>query len=282
MKKKIINIAISGALGRMGKILTKEIKKKKNIKLTHLLIQNNEKIFIQEKNQGNYLNEKKLFTTLEDLITEKKKTIFDLLIDFSTPKATLKMIEYCVKNKKKIIIGTTGFNKIQINKIKKASKKIPILYSPNFSIGVNIMHKIIKYISSILGNNSDIEIIESHHRNKIDAPSGTALQLGKIISKSMNWDFDKSAIFSRYGNIGIRKKNKIGFSTIREGNTIGEHTVLFSNKYEKISINHKATHRSIFAKGAIEAAIWINEKKNGLFKMSDFLKRKSIYKKNKI
>ncbi|VFP88015.1 4-hydroxy-tetrahydrodipicolinate reductase [Buchnera aphidicola (Cinara piceae)] len=276
MRKKIINIAISGALGRMGKILIKEIKKKKFIKLTHLLIQNNEKNSIQNQDKNNKLYEKKIFTTLKDLKKEKQKLEFDILIDFSTPIATLKMIEYCVKNQKKIIIGTTGFNTIQMNIIKKASKKIPILYSPNFSIGVNIIHKVIKYISLILGDNSDIEIIESHHRNKIDAPSGTALQLGKIISKSMNWNFDKSAIFSRYGNIGIRKKNEIGFSVIREGNTIGTHRVLFSNKYEKISITHKATHRSIFAKGAIQAAIWIHDKKKGLYKMSNLLKQKSI------
>ncbi|VFP83572.1 4-hydroxy-tetrahydrodipicolinate reductase [Buchnera aphidicola] len=276
MKNIKTKIAISGALGRMGKILIKEIKKNKCIKLIYGLVPNT-----QIKNHCNndkkyFLNKKKFLTTLSILKKNKNISSFDTLIDFSTPCTTIKMIEYCIKYKKKMIIGTTGFNPIQINIIKKASKIIPILYSPNFSIGINVIHKIIQYISNILGNNSDIEIIESHHRNKIDAPSGTALQLGKIISKSMNWNFNESAIFSRYGNIGTRKNHTIGFSTIREGNTIGEHTILFSNEHEKISIKHKAINRSVFAKGALKAAIWIHNKKKGLYNMSDVLHNISI------
>ncbi|ABJ90569.1 4-hydroxy-tetrahydrodipicolinate reductase [Buchnera aphidicola] len=273
MKNKT-KIIISGALGRMGKILIKETKKNKLIKLVYALINNN--IDIKNHNQFYKVKEKKKFITLNNLKKKKKILKFDTIIDFSSPKYSIKIIKYCLKNNKKIVLGTTGFNTEQIKIINNASKKIPIIYSPNFSIGINIIYKILKNISKILGKNSDIEIIESHHRNKIDAPSGTALQLGKIISKSMKWNFKKSAIFSRYGNIGIRKKKRIGFSTIREGNTIGEHTVLFSNKYEKISIFHKAIHRSVFAKGALKAAIWISRKKNGLYNMSDMLKKIKI------
>ncbi|VFP78077.1 4-hydroxy-tetrahydrodipicolinate reductase [Buchnera aphidicola (Cinara cuneomaculata)] len=271
MKNIKTNVVISGALGRMGKILIKEIKKNKYISLKYGLIKNTEIKYHDNNNQNDLLNKNKIFTTLKILKKNKNISSFDTIIDFSTPLATIKLIKYCIKNKKKMIIGTTGFNSLQINKIKQASKIIPILYSPNFSIGINMIHKIIEYMSHILGNNSDIEIIESHHRNKIDAPSGTALQLGKIISKTMNWNFKKSAIFSRHGNIGIRKNHTIGFSTIREGITIGEHTVLFSNEYEKISIIHKANNRSVFAKGALQAAIWIYNKKNGLYNMSDVI-----------
>ncbi|VFP81017.1 4-hydroxy-tetrahydrodipicolinate reductase [Buchnera aphidicola (Cinara kochiana kochiana)] len=276
MKNINTKVVISGALGRMGKILIKEIKKNKYIKLIYGLIQKKQMKNYLNDDQKSSTNKKNFFTTLNALRKNKNTLSFDTLIDFSTPYTTIKMVEYCIKYKKKMIIGTTGFNPAQMNTIKQASKIIPILYSPNFSIGINVMHKIIQYMSHILGNSADIEIIEAHHRHKIDAPSGTALQLGKIISKSMNWNFSKSAVFSRYGNIGIRKKHTIGFSTIREGNTIGEHTVLFSNDYEKISIVHKAIHRSAFAKGALQAAIWIHSKKTGLYKMSDVLKNISI------
>ncbi|VFP85718.1 4-hydroxy-tetrahydrodipicolinate reductase [Buchnera aphidicola (Cinara pseudotaxifoliae)] len=272
MKKIKTSIAISGALGRIGKMLIKEITKQKNIKLVYALTKEDYVYTHSNYHQKYCINKKILFTTLKKLKKNKHTLPFDTLIDFSKPYVTLKMVEYCVQNKKKMIIGTTGLNSMQMNTIKKASKIIPILYSPNFSIGINMMHTIIQYISKILGNISDIEIIESHHRNKIDAPSGTALQLGKIISEAMNWKFSESAIFSRYGNIGIREKNKIGFSTIREGNTIGKHTVLFANKYEKVSVSHTATHRSVFAKGAIQAAIWIYDKKNGLYNMNSVLR----------
>ncbi|VFP84862.1 4-hydroxy-tetrahydrodipicolinate reductase [Buchnera aphidicola (Cinara splendens)] len=272
MKNINTSIVISGALGRMGKMLIKETIKQKNIRLIYALIKEKNINTCASYNKEKYLDKKIFFTTLKKLKKNKHTLPFDTIIDFSKPNVTLKIVEYCVKNKKKIIIGTTGFTSIQMKTIKKASKIIPILYSPNFSIGINIMHTIIQYISKILGKTTDIEIIESHHRNKIDAPSGTALQLGKIISKSMNWKFSESAIFSRYGHVGIRKKNKIGFSVIREGNTIGEHTVLFANKYEKISINHTATHRSVFAKGAIQAAIWIHDKKKGLYNINNIIK----------
>ncbi|MGI4816580.1 MAG: 4-hydroxy-tetrahydrodipicolinate reductase [Janthinobacterium lividum] len=272
MKNKNTSIVISGALGRMGKMLIKETIKQKNIKLIYALIRENHTHIHSSYNKEKYLNKKIFFTTLKKLKKNKHTLPFDTIIDFSKPNVTLKIVEFCVKNNKKIIIGTTGFTSIQMKTIKKASKIIPILYSPNFSVGINMMHTIIQYISKILGKNSDIEIIESHHRNKIDAPSGTALQLGKIISKSMKWKFSESAIFSRYGHVGIRKKNKIGFSVIREGRTIGKHTVLFANKYEKISVNHTATHRSVFAKGAIQAAMWIHDKKKGLYNMNNILK----------
>ncbi|VFP77668.1 4-hydroxy-tetrahydrodipicolinate reductase [Buchnera aphidicola] len=272
MKNINTSIVISGALGKMGKMLTKEAVKQKNIKLIYALIKEKHTRTHASYNKEKYSDKTIFFTTFKKLKKNKHALPFDTIIDFSKPNVTLKIIEYCIKNKKKIIIGTTGFTSMQMKTIKKASKIIPILYSPNFSIGINMMHTIIQYISKILGKNTDIEIIESHHRNKIDAPSGTALQLGKIISKSMNWKFSESAIFSRYGNVGKRKKNKIGFSVIREGNTIGKHTVLFANKYEKISVKHTATHRSIFAKGAIQAARWIHNKKKGLYSMNNVIK----------
>ncbi|WP_075433709.1 4-hydroxy-tetrahydrodipicolinate reductase [Buchnera aphidicola] len=275
MEKKITKVAITGARGRMGKLLIKEIQKNKYIHLQYALINNMNQSDNTINNKKILANHTKLFTTLNNLKKKKYILDFDTLIDFSEPQSTLKMIKYCVENKKNIIIGTTGFNDTQITQIHEASKKIPILFSANFSIGINIIHNILKYISPILGNQADIEIIESHHRNKKDAPSGTALQLGKVISHTMQWDFKKSAIFSRYGNTGVRKKRKIGFSSIREGNTIGEHTILFSNRHEKISITHTATCRSTFAKGALKAAIWIHKKKKGLYSMSDVLKDNS-------
>lgn len=275
MTNKIINIALSGALGRMGKKLIKEIKKNKNTKLI-LAITHKKNI------QHNNISQKKFYNInfCENIntIKNKKELNFNVLIDFSTPENTIKNLNFCIKNNKNIIIGTTGFNNDQMKYIKLSAKKIAIIFSPNFSIGINIMYKIIKYISTMIDKNTDIEIIEKHHRNKIDAPSGTALQLGKKIANSMKWNFNENTIFTRHGNIGKRKKNKIGFSTIRGGDIIGEHTVLFASEGENFSVTHKATNRSTFAKGAVKAAIWISKKKYGFFKMSDLFKNNLSYK----
>ncbi|VAX76359.1 4-hydroxy-tetrahydrodipicolinate reductase [Buchnera aphidicola] len=284
MKKEKMRIIISGAFGQMGQMLIKEIKKHEQIQLVHALINNIHKNSHQLKNSADFLNKKNFLLTLEDLKKNTNILPFNTFIDFSIPFVTMKIIKYCIAYKKKMIIGTTGFNKKQMKAIKDASYSIPILFSPNFSIGINILHQLLKYVSYMFDKTCDIEIIESHHRNKIDSPSGTALQLGKIICKNMKWDFNKSAIFSRKGNTGIRERKKIGFSTIRAGSTIGKHTVLFENRYEKISITHNASNRSIFAKGALEAAIWIQDKKNGLYSMKDVLsdtlkKRKKYFNK---
>lgn len=256
----------------MGISLIKEIsskRKNKKITLGALIVKKN--CLESGKNINNVIkisNVKniKISNSIKKVIND-----FDVLIDFTNTKNTLYNIKQCAMFKKKIVIGTTGFTKKEINTIKKYREKIGIVISSNFSIGINLMLQLLKKTATKIGKNSDIEIIEYHHNKKIDAPSGTALTIGNIISKTMNWD-NKNNIYSRKGKIGKRKKKSIGFSSVRAGNIIGDHTVIFDNSHERIEITHKAHSRCCFAKGAIHSAIWLKEKnKIGLFKINDVL-----------
>lgn len=248
----------------MGTELIKQISNNNNMNLVCSLDNENS---IQKKENC----KKNKLKTFNEIINNQEIN-FDVLIDFSSPDGTMNHLEYCYKNRKNMVIGTTGLNTSQIHKIKLASKKIAIVHSANYSIGINLIHCFLENAVNIINKNTDIEIIETHHKEKKDAPSGTSLQLGKKIAKLLNWDFNKSAVFSRCGNIGPRKLKEIGFSTIRAGHEVGEHTVLIVNNEEKISITHTAFNRSTFAKGALTAAQWVNNKKSGLFNMSHILR----------
>lgn len=268
MKKKLIRLGISGALGRMGKILTKEITKKKDIILNTAIVKK-KNIFIQ-RDIGEIINIGAINVKINDSLEEEIDN-FDILIDFSTPKNTIENLNICEKYKKNIVIGTTGFNQIEKKNIQSISKNIGIILSSNFSIGINIILKLLETTTHAMSNDTDIEIIESHHRNKIDAPSGTALTLGETIAKKMKWNLDNNSLYRRKGLIGKREKQKIGFSIIRAGDIVGEHTVIFASTGERLEISHKASNRIPFAQGAIQAAIWLNTKKTGLFTMQDVL-----------
>jgi 4-hydroxy-tetrahydrodipicolinate reductase len=252
MKK--INITITGALGKMGKILIKKISTNKNLKLFSL-------------------TDLKSGTTVNGIETQKnnveafKKT--DVIIDFSRPKASLEILNYAKKLKKKVVIGTTGFTKQQNNLIKNYSKKIAIFKSGNMSFGINLLEYIINIISKKIPNDYHIGINDDHHRKKVDYPSGTALMLANAVSKGKNINLDliKGKIFlNKKGNL---QKNKINFFITRKGNTIGKHSVLFDNKIENIELKHTAFSRELFADGALNAAIWISKKNKGLFNMQD-------------
>jgi len=252
MKK--INITITGALGRMGKILIKRISKNKNLKLFSLTDVKSGKIINGIKTQKNNLQ-------------AFKKA--DVIIDFSRPKATLEILNYAKKLKKRIVIGTTGFNKKQNNLIKNYSKKIAIFKSGNMSLGINLLEYIATILSKKIPNNYQIGINDDHHKKKIDYPSGTALMLANAVSKGKNKNLDsiKGKIFlNKKGNL---QKNKVNFFITRKGNTIGKHSVLFDNKIENIELKHTAFSRELFADGALNAAIWISKKKKGLFNMRD-------------
>ncbi|ANZ22376.1 4-hydroxy-tetrahydrodipicolinate reductase [Buchnera aphidicola (Diuraphis noxia)] len=267
MNKKT-RIAVTGATGRMGQELIKEIEKNHNTCLTAALIKKDHKLIKQDV--GEVIGIGKIGVIISDELNIQKND-FDVLIDFTRPNGTFKYLEYCHKFKKNIVIGTTGFSKEEYNIIEKYSKNISIVLSSNFSIGINLLFKLIKKTSEIIGKNSDINIIEYHHRNKIDAPSGTALEIGNVISKVMQWDLNKHSIYYKKGITGIRKQEKIGFSIIRAGDIVGKHTVMFSSDGEEIKITHTAFNRASFAKGAIKSAIWVHEKQNGLFNMMDVL-----------
>ena len=252
MKK--VNITISGALGRMGKILIKRISKNKNLRLLSLTDLKSGKIINGVKTQKNNLE-------------AFKKT--DVIIDFSRPKASLEILNYAKKLKKKVVIGTTGFNKQQNNLIKNYSKKIAIFKSGNMSLGINLLEYIVNILSKKIPNEYNIGINDDHHKKKVDYPSGTALMLANAVSKAKNKNLDsiKGNIFlNKKGNL---QKNKITFFITRKGNTVGKHSVIFNNKIENIELKHTAFTRELFADGALNAAIWISKKNRGLFDMQD-------------
>jgi 4-hydroxy-tetrahydrodipicolinate reductase len=257
MKK--INITITGALGRMGKILIKRLSTNKKLKLFSLTDLKSGKIINGIKTQKNNLE-------------AFKKT--DVIIDFSRPKASLEILKYAKKLKKKVVIGTTGFTKKENNLIKNYSKKIAIFKSGNMSLGINLLEYVVNILSKKIPNNYHIGINDDHHRKKIDYPSGTALMLANAVSKGKNKSLEsiKGKIFlNKKGNL---QKNKINFFITRKGNAIGKHSVLFNNKIENIELKHTAFSRELFADGALNASIWISKKNKGLFNMQDMFNLK--------
>lgn len=196
---------------------------------------------------------------------------FDVLIDFTRPEASMQYIEICRQAGKKIVIGTTGYSEEQKQAIAEAARDVAIVLAPNMSVGVNLSLKLLEIAAKVMGEYTDIEIIEAHHRHKIDAPSGTALRMGEVVAKALNQDLKECAIYGREGITGARDRKTIGFSTIRAGDIVGEHTVMFADEGERLEITHKATSRMTFANGAVRAALWLNDKSNGLYDMQDVL-----------
>ena len=254
MKK--INITITGALGKMGKILIKRISKNKNLKLFSLTDLKSGKNIDGIKTQKNNLE-------------AFKRT--DVIIDFSRPEASIEILNYAKKLKKKVVIGTTGFTKKQNHLIKNYSKKIAIFKSGNMSLGINLLEYIVNILAKKIPNDYRIGIIDDHHKKKVDYPSGTALMLANATSKGKNKNLEsiKGKIF--LNKPGSLQKNKINFFIIRKGNTIGKHSVNFNNNAENIELKHTAFSRDLFADGALNAAAWISKKNKGLFNMQDML-----------
>ena len=196
---------------------------------------------------------------------------FDVLIDFTRPAATLAHLTLCRNAGKAMVIGTTGFSPEQKAEIGAAAQVIPIVFAPNMSVGVNLCFKLLELAAQALGDSVDIEIIEAHHRHKVDAPSGTALAMGQVVAKTLGRDLMQCAVYGREGVTGERDRRTIGFSTIRAGDIVGDHTVLFADEGERIEISHRASSRMTFAKGAVRAAAWLAGRKPGLFDMQDVL-----------
>lgn len=196
---------------------------------------------------------------------------FDVLIDFTRPQATMEHVRWCRDNGRRMVIGTTGLDGGDKQSIAAASRDVAIVMAPNMSAGVNLCFRLAEIAAKTLGNEVDIEIIEAHHRHKVDAPSGTALRLGEVVAKSLGRNLDNCAIYGRQGQTGARDRSTIGFSTIRAGDIVGEHTVLFAADGERVEITHRASSRMTFANGAVRAANWIMDRAPGLFDMQDVL-----------
>jgi 4-hydroxy-tetrahydrodipicolinate reductase len=195
----------------------------------------------------------------------------DVLIDFTRPEGTLIHLAACVAKGKAIVIGTTGFSAAQLGDIRAASKKIPVAMSPNFAVGVNAVFKLAEVAAGILGEDFDVEIIEAHHRHKVDAPSGTALKLGEIVASVLKQELSSSSVHGRHGDTGARPRKQIGFHAIRGGDIVGEHTVVFAGTGERVEVTVRSQSRMTYALGALRAARFLAGKKPGLYDMKDVL-----------
>ena len=238
-------IAINGFKGKMGQVLIEAINVSSKAE------------FVAGLDMGD---------SLKDSLSN-----FEVLIDFSRPEASLNALTVCQASGKAMVIGTTGFSDTELQFIDEASKEIPIVFAPNMSVGVNLTLKILETSAKVIGPDSSIEIIEAHHRYKVDSPSGTALKMGEVVANALGRDLSDCAIYGREGIEEPRDINTIGFSSIRGGDVVGEHTVAFFMEGERVEITHKATSRMIYANGAVRAANWIVDKPAGLYSMQDVL-----------
>lgn len=263
-----LKIAVVGAGGRMGRFLIQSVSEIEGVELGAAFERKGSSLVGSDA--GELAGVGHLGVQVgEDL--EAQKDNFDVLVDFTRPEGTLEHIAFCVANNKKMIIGTTGFDDEGKQAIEKASKQIPIVFASNYSVGVNLVFKLLEKAAKVMGDYCDIEVIEAHHRHKVDAPSGTALSMGEHIAKTLGRDLKTHGVFAREGITGERKRDEIGFATIRASDVVGEHSVWFADIGERVEIAHKASSRLTFSNGAIRAAKWINEKQNGLFDMTDVL-----------
>lgn len=263
----MINIAISGASGKMGNTLIRSVIGDDALTLTAAV--DHDRSGAISKDAATLIGLDACGATVQsDLVRQE----FDLLIDFTRPAATLDYLDDCIKMRKPMVIGTTGFSDSELTQLREGAGKIPILLAPNMSVGVNLSFKLIEVAARALADTADIEIIEAHHRHKVDAPSGTALAMGETISNALDRRLDECGIFTRHGHTGERKTGQIGFSVIRAGDIVGDHTALFALDGERIEITHKAADRTIYANGAIRAAKWLAlQTSPGLYNMQNVL-----------
>jgi len=198
----------------------------------------------------------------------------EVVIDFSAPEATLHHLRAVAQHRRAMVIGTTGFSAPELDELKTLARQVPCVFSPNMSVGINLIYKVITEMAKTLGDDYDIEVIEAHHRLKKDAPSGTALKIAEVLARAVNRDLNQVGVFERKGLIGERKKTEIGIQTIRAGDIVGDHTILFGGMGERIEVTHRASSRDTFARGALRAARWAVRQPPGLYDMMDVLNLK--------
>lgn len=261
-------IAVMGAAGRMGKALIEAVQMAPGAGLTAAVHRAESSLVGADAGELAGIGRigVPLSGDLDRVVDE-----FDVLIDFTHPSVTLKNLAFCRKAGKAMIIGTTGFTADEKLRLAEAGKDIPIVFAANFSVGVNLCLKLLDTAARVLGDDADIEIIEAHHRHKVDAPSGTALRMGEVVAKALGRDLQEVAVYGREGQTGARQRETIGFATVRGGDVVGDHTVLFAAEGERVEITHKASSRMTFAKGAVRAALWLDGREPGLYDMQDVL-----------
>jgi len=263
-----IKIGVCGAAGRMGKTILEVCNETDNVEITGAIeYSGSSMVGVDAGEQAGIGN---IGIVITDDIANVVDQI-DVLIDFTIATSLTENLEKCRAAGKCMVIGTTGLDDTQKELIKKAAEDIPIVFAPNMSIGVNLCLKLLEMAAQVIGEDSDIEIIEAHHKHKKDAPSGTALRMGEVVADTLGRNLKDCAVYGREGLTGERDKNTIGFETIRAGDIVGEHTVMFASAGERVEITHKATSRKTFASGAVRAAQWLADKDKGLFDMQDVL-----------
>lgn len=261
----MIKIGVAGSCGRMGKMIISAINLTDDVILSGVYeIPGHPEVGNKiSNNDGTYL-------TVEDSL-EKIIDSIDVLIDFTSVKSTLEAVKIVSEKNKSIVIGTTGLNNEDIDILKSFSAQTKIVFAPNMSIGVNLLFNLVKQVTKVIGKMSDIEIVEYHHNKKKDAPSGTAVKLAQNIADTLDLNLDDVMVTGRTGFVGERSNKEIGVFAVRAGDIVGEHTITFAMEGERVELVHKAHSRMTFAKGSVQAAIWLSNQKNGFYNMNDVL-----------
>ena len=264
-------IAITGCNGRMGRVLVQAVTLNPDASLSGATARPGSSLL------GADAGELAGIGRLEVTVVDRLEGVIDqtdVVIDFTTPEATLANAELCAAKGKALVVGTTGFSAEQKAALLAYQQRMPLVIASNFSTGVNLCFKLLKIAAEVLGDDVDIEIVEAHHRHKVDSPSGTALSMGEVVADALGRDLDEVAVYGRQGQIGPRNRDTIGFATVRGGDVVGDHTVMFMAEGERVEITHKASSRMSFARGAVRAAVWLKGQGAGLFDMQDVLNLK--------
>lgn len=264
----MIKTAITGVAGRMGGRILSLLREEEGIKIVGAT--EREEHSVIGKDAGVVAGGEQIGVLVFHGIEEAAFNA-DVLVDFTVPGATLSNAEYASKTGKAMVIGTTGFSDDEKKQLEGLAKGFSCVLSPNMSIGVNVMFEVARKLAQSLGDEFDVEIVEAHHRFKVDSPSATALKLGEVVAEALGRDFKKAVRFERYGRIGERRKDEIGIQTIRGGDIVGEHTLIFCGIGERVEFIHRALNRDNFARGAIRALKWVVGKPPGIYTMKDVL-----------
>ena len=261
-------IAVNGAAGRMGRCLIQAVAQTEGLTLSAAIAR------VESSLLGSDAGELAGVGKLGVEITSDFEAAIaksDVIVDFTLPEVTMELIPHCIESQFRIVIGTTGFGDEQKSLIEQAGEQVAIVLAPNMSVGVNLSLKLLDIAARVLGDDADIEIIEAHHRHKVDAPSGTALRMGEVVADALGRDLKTCAIYGREGRTGERDPKTIGFATVRAGDIVGDHTVMFAAEGERVEITHRASSRMTFALGAMRASTWLMSHNQGLFDMQDVL-----------
>jgi len=261
-------IAINGAAGRMGRCLIQAVEQTEGLELSAAVDRAESSLIGADAGElaGVGTLNVAISSNVEDATANS-----DVIIDFTLPEVTMALLPYCTANNCRLVIGTTGFTPEQKQAIEQAAQTVSMVLAPNMSVGVNLTLKLLDIAARVLGDDVDIEIMESHHRHKVDAPSGTALRMGEVVADALGRDLKECAVYGREGRTGERDRKTIGFATVRAGDIVGDHTVMFADEGERVEITHKASSRMTFALGAMRASSWLMKQESGLFDMQDVL-----------